>query len=151
LTASEARTALSERATALLRRIHQSRDLGQPGNSPYCVLEAGSTYVQALARPACSTIELEAVSGRSWPAVGAILTPERIRLLAELGFEPPGPRSPNYLQDVEIVGGDDLDRAGGLMARVLIDVYGVNPCAAIEATLSVPKPQGDPISRQDSA
>lgn len=137
---------LSARATALLGQIHQARHLGRPGNSPYCVLEVGAVYVQALARAGCSTIQLEVVSAKSNVAVAATLTRAKVRLLTALGFAPPGPRSPNYWQEVEIAGQADLDRAGRLMAAALTFVYGIGDPGLVIATLAIPSPWAPPTA-----
>lgn len=131
-------TALGTLAAALMEWIHASRATGSPGESPYFIIDCGPVFVQALARPGQSMLQLEAVSGSIDPQIAAWLSPARRRRLHELGFQTPGARSPNYWQDLEVDRPCDIKMAGARLGKVLTEVFDVAENDRLNVTVVIP-------------
>jgi hypothetical protein len=96
-------------------RINSTRDI-------FVVFSAGIGYVQCGPDAVSSAIYCEAQSTESWPALAAILTPERISRLHSAGYADPG-RSPNYSKSYAFSKFSDVAMAEELLT-ILHGVYG---------------------------
>lgn len=88
----------------------------------FAVFQAGIGYVQCSPETEPDVIYCEAQSAKSWAALGAILTPERIARLHAAGYADPG-RAPNYWKSYPVDKYDDATIAREILA-LLHDVYG---------------------------
>ncbi|MDC7789409.1 hypothetical protein PQJ75_22265 [Rhodoplanes sp. TEM] len=88
----------------------------------YVVFAAGIGYVQCGPETAPVAIYCEAQSAESWPALAAVLTPERIARLHRAGFADPG-RAPNYSRSYPVETFTDAAIAREILT-LLFDVYG---------------------------
>ncbi len=79
-------------------------------------------YVQCEPEKAPPSIYCEAQSADSWPALTAVLTPERVARLHAAGYADPG-RAPNYWRNYPTDQFDDAAIARELLT-ILHDVYG---------------------------
>jgi len=70
-----------------------------------------------------------------------IITPSKLAVLAALGFEEPGPRSPNYSQIIPGTAGASIDLAANIAALALYEVYGARNLADAGVTLGLPAEQ----------
>lgn len=61
----------------------------------FCHLRWGIDYVQYTPEPSPPALYCEAQSAESWPALAAVLIPERVAHLRTAGYSDPG-RAPNY-------------------------------------------------------
>jgi hypothetical protein len=95
----------------------------------YAVFSAGIGYVQCMPESP-ETLYCEAQSAESWPALSALLTPERIALLHQAGFEDPG-YAPNYARRYPFDAFDDGTLAAAVLT-LLHDVYGYTGAEALE-------------------
>ena len=96
----------------------------------FAAFETGLGYVQCEPWTDPDVFYCEAQSTDSWPALAAILTPERIALLHAAGFEDPG-RAPNYSRTYPADRTDDATLARELLT-VLHDVYGYYGASKLE-------------------
>ena len=87
----------------------------------FVVLDAGIGYIQCAPNPP-RAIYCEAQSAQSWPALAAVLTPERLARLRAAGFAEPG-RSPNHWRDYPLDEWSDAAIASSLLTT-LRDAYG---------------------------
>ncbi len=69
---------------------------------------------------------------KSWPALAAILTPERVGLLHAAGYSDPG-RAPNYWKTYPTAEYVDADIAREILT-VLRDVYGYAAAQPLDIT-----------------
>ncbi|MEA2907847.1 MAG: hypothetical protein QOI12_5234 [Alphaproteobacteria bacterium] len=116
--------------------------------SAYCIFEVGSAYFQCKAPNYTKHLFCEAVSAKSVPEIGAILSPKKkIRLMREFGFAAPS-FSPNFSRKVEIASNDDLAYVARMAFRVLRDIYGVNDFSAAIFKLGMPIPVAPPPPKQ---
>ena len=88
----------------------------------FVVFDAGIGYVQCHPDNPPAVINCEAQSADSWPALAAILTPDRIARLHAAGYTDPG-RVPNYWKNYPADHVDDQTIARELLT-LLHDVYG---------------------------
>ncbi len=88
----------------------------------FVIFEAGIGYVQCAPETSPPLIYCEAQSEESWPALAAILTPERVARLRRLGYADPG-RAPNYWKKYPLEKFSDAAIANEILT-VLHDVYG---------------------------
>lgn len=88
----------------------------------HVVFDAEIGYVQCEPEQKPPAIYCEAQSADSWPALAAVLTPERVARLHAAGFIDPG-SAPNYSKKYPLAEYDDAAIARELLA-VLFDVYG---------------------------
>lgn len=88
----------------------------------WVVFDAGIGYVQCTPEFPEPALYCEAQSAESWPALEAVLTPERVAKLRSLGYADPG-RAPNYWKEYAFGKFSDSDVAGELLT-ILVDVYG---------------------------
>jgi hypothetical protein len=109
-------------ALAQLNRIYEKRSAGRPGESAFCIFEAGNVYVQFRASLDADQLECEAVSTNFVPEIASILQAGGINVLRKLGFNEPEISS-NYSQTINIKGADDLNYAARLGFRVLKEAY----------------------------
>ncbi|RAI44052.1 hypothetical protein CH341_11215 [Rhodoplanes roseus] len=96
-------------------RLNSSRNV-------YVVFSAGIGYVQCGPETAPVAIYCEAQSAESWPALAAVLTPQRIERLHRAGFADPG-RAPNYSRSYAPESFTDAVVAREILT-ILFDVYG---------------------------
>ncbi len=129
---------IEAKALDLLTRIHHARHLSRPRNNAYCILECGALYLQALAPSEHNTIWLEAVSPRFAPEAWRSLGRAKAERLAQLGFVPPGPRSPNSWQVIDIRDERDLRGAARLVTRVFEQAFGVTDPSSVQTILRIP-------------
>jgi hypothetical protein len=87
----------------------------------YVVFDAGIGYVQCMPETAPPAMFCEAQSKESWPALAAILTPERVARLHRVGYQDPG-RTPNYWKTYPLDKFADAAIANELLT-ILYDVY----------------------------
>ncbi|WP_342363080.1 TY-Chap domain-containing protein [Terrarubrum flagellatum] len=87
----------------------------------YVIFSADIGYVQCAPESSVA-IYCEAQSAESWPALAALLTPERLAFLRQAGFSDPG-RSPNYWRSYSLDQYDEAAIARELLT-VLYEVYG---------------------------
>ncbi len=106
-----------ESVAAELQRIRIDRT-----RRVFVVFNAGIGYVQCSPNAASAAIYCEAQSAESWPALAAILTPERISSLHKAGYADPG-RAPNYWKNYSVDQFSDATIAGEILT-ILHDVYG---------------------------
>jgi hypothetical protein len=92
------------------------------GRRVYVVFETGIGYIQCEAQTSPAVIYCEAQSADSWPALAAVLTPERLARLHAAGFADPG-RAPNYWKTYPVDQFDDAAIAGEVIT-ILHDVFG---------------------------
>jgi hypothetical protein len=88
----------------------------------FVAFEAGIGYVQCAPEPSPPAIYCEAQSADSWPALAAVLTPERVARLHAAGFADPG-RAPNYWKSYPADQFDDAAIARELLT-IVHEVYG---------------------------
>ena len=88
----------------------------------FVIFDAGIGYVQCMPDDAPNAIYCEAQSPESWPALAVVLTPERVRMLHQAGYNDPG-RSPNYWKNYPMASETDSSIADEILA-VLRDAYG---------------------------
>lgn len=102
--------------TAEIQRLRINR-----ARRVFAVFSAGIGYVQC-GPDGASAIYCEAQSTQSWPALTAVLTPERISLLHQAGYSDPG-RVPNYWKNYPINAFNDTAIASEILT-ILHKVYG---------------------------
>jgi hypothetical protein len=90
----------------------------------YVVFDSGIGYVQCASETKPPSIYCEAQSADAWPALAAVLTPERVARLHAAGFADPG-RAPNYWKSYPLDAADDATIAREMLT-ILHDVYGYN-------------------------
>ena len=88
----------------------------------FVIFDAGIGYVQCMPDAAAEAIYCEAQSPESWPALAALLTPDRVAMLHQAGYNDPG-RSPNYWKNYPMASETDASIADDILA-VLRDAYG---------------------------
>jgi hypothetical protein len=88
--AAELITIYGVRTTAEIQRlrINAAREV-------FAIFDAGIGYVQCMPETPPPTLYCEAQSAESWPALAAIVTPERVARLHSAGYSDPA-RAPNY-------------------------------------------------------
>jgi hypothetical protein len=88
----------------------------------FVIFDTGLGYVQCMPQTKPDGFYCEAQSADSWPALAAVLTPERIARLHAIGFADPG-RAPNYSKTYLANNLDDMALATEVLT-LLHDVYG---------------------------
>lgn len=88
----------------------------------FVVFDTGLGYLQCEPQTPPDGFYCEAQSAASWPALAAVLTPERITRLHNAGFADPG-RAPNFSKTYLADKIDDTALAAEVL-KVLHDVYG---------------------------
>lgn len=88
----------------------------------FVAFNAGIGYVQCMPATSPPAIYCEAQSSESWPALAAVLTPERVAQLRRIGYADPG-RAPNYSKSYPSETFGDASIASELLT-ILHDVYG---------------------------
>lgn len=96
----------------------------------FAAFDTGLGYVQCRPETEPDSFYCEAQSADSWPALAAILTPERIARLHAVGFADPG-RAPNYSKTYLAANITDAALASELLT-VLHDVYGYYGASKLE-------------------
>jgi hypothetical protein len=99
------------------------------GRPIFAVFDAGIGYIQCMPKTPERALYCEAQSARSWPALAAVLTPERAARLREAGFTEPG-RSPNYWKDYALDAHSD-DAIAAEILTLLRDAYGYTGAVAL--------------------
>jgi hypothetical protein len=94
-------------------RVNQNRQV-------HVIFDADIGYIQCEPDP--PAIYCEAQSAETWPAIAAVLTPERIVRLHAAGYADPG-RAPNYWKDYPLDQSRDADIAAEILT-LLHEVYG---------------------------
>ena len=102
--------------TAELQRLRINRT-----ERVYTVFDAGIGYVQCMPDTSPAALLCEAQSSESWPALAAIVTPQRIARLHAMGFSDPG-RTPNYWKIYSFDKSADAVIASELLS-ILYEVY----------------------------
>jgi hypothetical protein len=97
----------------------------------FVVFDTGLGYVQCMPQTEPDGFYCEAQSADSWPALAAVLTPERIARLHAFGFADPG-RAPNYSKTYLANNMDDTALATEVLT-LLHDVYGYYGASKLEA------------------
>ncbi len=106
-----------QRATGEIQRLRVNME-----RNVFVVLEAEIGYVQCRPETPPPAIYCEAQSPDSWPALAAVLTPDRLARLHAAGFADPG-RGPNFWKVYPADTFDDAVIAGELLT-ILHEVYG---------------------------
>jgi len=96
----------------------------------FAVFNTGLGYVQCEPQTEPDAFYCEAQSADSWPALAAVLTPERIARLRAAGFADPG-RAPNYSKTYPAEKIDDAALASEVLT-LLHDVYGYYGASKLE-------------------
>lgn len=96
----------------------------------FVVFDVGLGYVQCETQTEPDSFYCEAQSTDSWPALAAVLTPERIARLHAAGYADPG-RGPNYSKTYPADKIDDAALAKELLT-LLHDVYGYYGASKLE-------------------
>lgn len=100
----------------------------------FVIFDGGIGYIQCTPDKVASSssIYCEAQSIESWPALAAILTPERVARLRAAGYADPG-RSPNFWRHYPLEQFDDAAIAREILS-ILHEVYGYtgNPALAVK-------------------
>ena len=110
-------------AEILRLRVNMHREV-------FAVFDTGLGYVQCRPETEPDAFYCEAVSADSWPALAAVLTPERIARLHAAGFADPG-RAPNYSKTYPADKIDDAALASEVLT-LLHDVYGYYGASKLE-------------------
>ncbi len=92
------------RVTGEIQRLRVNLD-----REIFVVFDSGIGFVQCATETNPPSIYCEAQSSDSWPALAAVLTPDRVARLHAAGFADPG-RAPNYWKSYPLGSADD-DRA----------------------------------------
>jgi hypothetical protein len=114
------------KVSAEIRRIRVNMHRAQV----FVVFDVGVGYVQCQPDTDPDAFYCEAQSAESWPALAAILTPERIARLHALGYADPG-RAPNYSKTYPADKFDDQTVASEVLT-LLHDVYGYYGASKLE-------------------
>lgn len=96
----------------------------------YVIFDAGIGYVQCETDTNPDGFYCEAESADSWPALAAVVTPDRIDWLHKAGFADPG-RAPNFSKTYHADRIADADLAAEILT-VLHDVYGYYGASKLE-------------------
>ena len=96
----------------------------------FVAFDTGLGYVQCEPETGPDVFYCEAESADSWPALAAILTPERVARLHAYGFADPG-RAPNFSKTYPVDAVDDAALARDVLT-VLHDVYGYYGASKLE-------------------
>jgi hypothetical protein len=88
----------------------------------FVVFDTGIGYIQCQPQASPAAIYCEAQSAQSWPALGAVLTPDRIAKLHAAGYADPG-RAPNYWKNYPVDQATD-DQIATEILTLLYDAYG---------------------------
>lgn len=88
----------------------------------FTVFDAGIGYIQCMPETPNPVLYCEAQSAESWPALSAILTPERVSLLQKAGYSEPG-RAPNFWKSYPFEKYNDAAIANEILT-LLYEVYG---------------------------
>ena len=96
-------------------RVNQHRQV-------HVSFDTGLAYMQCEPDTDPAAIYCEAESAESWPALSAVLTPDRVARLRATGYADPG-RAPNYWKDYPVDTTTDADIAAEILT-LLHDVYG---------------------------
>jgi hypothetical protein len=96
----------------------------------FAVFETGLGYVQCEPQTEPDSFYCEAQSTDSWPALAAVLTPERVARLHAAGFADPG-RAPNYSKTYLADKISDTALATEVLT-LLHDVYGYYGASKLE-------------------
>lgn len=100
-------------------------------DDPFVVFGTGIGYVQCAPQTEPNGFYCEAQSADSWPALAAVLTPERVARLHEEGYADPG-RAANYSRTYLA---DKTDAAvAAEILTVLHDVYGYYGASKLEVS-----------------
>lgn len=138
-----------EDAVLNLIQIDALRNGKTINKSAHCIFEVGSAYFQCQAPNYAKYMICEAVSAKSVPRIGAILTPKKkARLMREFGFTAPS-LSPNFFRKVEIKSNDDLAYVARIAFRVLRDIYGMKDFGTANFKLWMPDPVAPPLPKLD--
>jgi len=100
------------------------------GRHVFVMFQAGIGYVQCAPQTEPLAMYCEAQSAEEWQALAAVLTPEHVTRLHELGFTNPG-RAPNYWQVYDADKSSNETVARNVLA-VLFEVYGYRGLPALE-------------------
>ena len=131
-----------------LIKIDEYRNAAKREKSAHCIFEVGCIYFQCLAPYYARQLRCEAVSAKSVPELGVVLTPKKEdRLMREFGFNAPG-HSPNFSQTIDIKSDDDLAYVARMAFRVLRNIYDVKDFGAAKFNLSIPNSDALSISKQ---
>lgn len=102
------------------------------GRRVHVAFSAGIGYVQCMPNSSPPAIYCEAQSAESWPALAAILTPDRVKRLRDIGYAAPG-RAPNYWKSYPLNAFSDAAIAGELLT-ILHDAYGYTGAMTLKIT-----------------
>jgi hypothetical protein len=98
----------------------------------FVIFGAGIGYIQCAPETSPPSIYCEAQSAESWPALAAILTPERVARLRKAGYAEPG-RGPNYSKNYPLDKFSDTAIASELLT-ILYDAYGYTGATTLKIT-----------------
>ena len=112
-------------ATAEIQRLRINA-----ANEVFAIFDAGIGYIQCMPETPPPALYCEAQSAESWPALSAVITPERVERLHKAGYADPG-RAPNYWKMYSFAAIGDAAIAGEILT-ILHEVYGYTGAAELE-------------------
>jgi len=113
-----------ETVTAEIRRLR----INAQGHV-FVIFDSGTGYVQCAPEGPSKTIYCEAQSAENWPALAAVITPERVARLHAAGYADPG-RAPNYWK--RYPASASADAIAAEILTLLYDVYGYAGASALD-------------------
>ena len=119
--AAELITIYGARVTAELQRLRINANASP---RPVAIFNVGIGYIQCMPETPEPALYCEAQSEESWPALTAIITPERLARLHAVGYADPG-RAPNYSKSYPFEKYSDAVTANEILT-LLFDIYGYN-------------------------
>lgn len=125
----------------LFAKLSKAQGMGSNPNNAYCVIdlvEPDGFFVQALVPATREHILLEAVSEKFQKNWKQVVTPEKRAILNALGFEEPGPRSPNYLLEIPGADAPSIGLAARIAALTLSEVFGARNLKDAKVKVSLP-------------
>jgi hypothetical protein len=109
------------RVTAEVQRLRINANASEP---PFTIFDVSIGYIQCMPETPAPALYCEAQSEESWPALTAILTPERVARLHAAGYADPG-RAPNYSKSYPFAAYSDAATANEILT-LLFEIYGYN-------------------------
>jgi hypothetical protein len=141
LAASAGQLEIERAIRPLFAKLTTGRKFGPGRNNAWAIIEVGHPaplYVQALVPPSGECVWLEAVSPKFVSNWKQIITARKLAMLAALGFREPGPRSPNFWQEIPRADTRSTDVAARIAALALREVYDAKKLASAQVKLLLP-------------
>jgi hypothetical protein len=123
--ADELFTIYGQRVIGEIQRLRLNR-----ASKIFVIFDTGIGYIQCMPETGSFGLYCEAQSAETWPALTAVLTPERVLVLRKAGYSDPG-RAPNYWKIYSFDKRTDENIARDIIS-LLHDVYGYNGTSKLE-------------------